>query len=143
MLGKLESTSITVKDQNSQNTSLEVIKSHATITPIYDPLSVVIEINVQSNIVEYFEKNIVSDDEYLLDLEQKQSTLIQQDVEDMINILQQNCTDVIAMGDAFYHKNPKEWQKIKDNWNNLFQDVPVTVKVTSSIQCSYNLQNAL
>ena len=143
VLDEIESTSIIVKDQDDQNVSLEVIKSHTAIKPTYEPLSAVIEINVQSNIVEYFKEDILSDDKYVFSLEQKQSALIQQEVEDMINTIQQSCVDVIALGDAFYHKDPKEWQKIKDNWNNLFRTIPVTVKVISTIQCSYNLQNAL
>ena len=49
-------------------------------------------------------------------------------------MLQKEGTDVIGMGDAFYHKDPKKWQSINANWQEIFSTLNITVKVNVYIQ---------
>jgi len=36
--------------------------------------------------------------------------------------------DIFGIGKEIYRRQPKKWEKIKDNWDNLFSDIELTVE---------------
>ena len=140
---KMESTAVVVQDPSGLNVSLEITSSSAKIEPDYDTMSAEIEIDVKSNLVEYFETDDIFDENYIYHLQDAQSAVIQKEVGQTISAAQELGVDVIGMGDAFYHKDAHLWQDLKNDWKNTFKNLDISVKVYSSIQCSYNFQNAL
>jgi spore germination protein KC len=42
-------------------------------------------------------------------------------------------TDIFGFGEAIHRKYPEMWAKIKDNWNNEFVDLPVSITVKVKI----------
>ncbi|MDD5016874.1 MAG: Ger(x)C family spore germination protein [Eubacteriales bacterium] len=142
VINELDSTGIVVQDDKGQNVSLEIIESKVSIKPDFDePLSAAIEVVVKSNMVEYTENQDVGE-EYITYLEQRQDAYIQNEIEQALTVIQQKKLDVIGMGDAFYHENVFKWNNIKEDWQNIFADLKITVKVTSDIKCTYSLLNA-
>jgi spore germination protein KC len=79
---------------------------------------------------------------FVITLENNVNEQVKREISNMIDTLQRKDSDVVLLGNAFYHENPEKWQNIKEDWLDIFPDIPVTVKVTSTIQCSYNLQSA-
>lgn len=48
----------------------------------------------------------------------------------MLNIFQENYqADVLGFGEAIHRANPTEWRKIKDDWQTIYPEVEVNVKV--------------
>jgi spore germination protein KC len=41
-------------------------------------------------------------------------------------------TDIFGFGEAIHRKYPKVWEKFKDDWNNIFPDLPVNITVEVS-----------
>ena len=144
IIGEIGSTAISVKDNNDNYVALEVMESRAKIIPEFeDPVSAVIEITVESNLDEYQESEEVLDEAYIKDLEEKLNEYIRNEALQTLSCLQDKQTDVIGMGDAFYHSNPVRWQDIEEDWKPIFSDLDIEVKVTSYIQYSYTMTNAI
>lgn len=38
-------------------------------------------------------------------------------------------TDIFGFGEVIHRKYPELWEKIKENWNNEFADLPVNITV--------------
>ena len=141
VLNKIKSTDFIVKDTNDNNAALELTHSTAKIKPDYQTLSATIEIQLLLNLVEFESDN--TDQNYLHTLENNLNSLVEQQLQTMIDIVQRQASDVLLLGNAFYHENPEKWQEIKADWHTIFPTIPITAKVTSTIQCSYNLQNSI
>lgn len=138
----INSTGITVKDKNGNSTGLEVMQSSTRVKPFFDPLSATIEVNVQSNLVEYYKISPLSDQD-IGQLEQQQSELICNEIAQVIKRMQELDSDPGRIMDAFYHKDPVKWQEIKDNWKSVFSKLDITVKVNSKILNTYELREPL
>ncbi|OKP95457.1 Ger(x)C family spore germination protein [Paenibacillus sp. P46E] len=56
-------------------------------------------------------------------------------IEQMVSHLQKELkSDVLGIGDEVHVEHPYEWKKIKDQWNDIFPDVPVSIKVDVDIE---------
>jgi spore germination protein KC len=42
-------------------------------------------------------------------------------------------SDIFGFGDLLYKEHPKEWNKVKENWNENFKDAHINVNVSSQI----------
>lgn len=42
-------------------------------------------------------------------------------------------TDIFGFGTEIYMKYPKQWKQMEDNWNNLFSEISLNVKVTVNV----------
>lgn len=42
--------------------------------------------------------------------------------------------DILGFAEAFYRKYPKEWEKSKEDWDEIFPTINVNIQVTSKIQ---------
>lgn len=50
-------------------------------------------------------------------------------VNDCIQFLQKNRIDVIGIGNRIYRKSPGTWEKLKDNWDVRFAEMPFDIEV--------------
>lgn len=142
--GDVQSTPITVKDQEGQYVALGVMGTKSEIKPKYgDPLSVTIEISVKANLNEYQESDGVLEKSYIDYLEQQQNEFIKNEAEAALNYLKGKQADTVGIGDAFYHKDPIKWQDIKEDWQSIFAELDIEVKVTSHIQFTFVLTDAV
>lgn len=144
MTGDVKGTPLSVKDNEGNYVALEVMETKAQIKPKYgDPLSATIEISVRTNLDEYQEADEALEEDYINHLEQKQNEFIKNEVEGALRYLQDKQTDTIGMGDAFYHEHPIKWQDIKGDWQSIFAELDIEIKVTSHIQFTYVLTDAV
>ncbi|MBS3681834.1 Ger(x)C family spore germination protein [Ornithinibacillus massiliensis] len=65
-------------------------------------------------------------------LEQKTAEIIKESV----TKAQEFQSDIYGFGNAIKRSNPKEWEKIKDDWSNQFQELEVNVQVQVDIKKS-------
>ncbi len=138
----LESSAVSLTDDRGDFVSLEIIESSAKIKVDYGPpLSASIEVEIQSNLVEYPEDKDLFNAEYILYLEEQQNACIKNEIEQALMILQENHTDAAGIGDVFYHEDPKKWKELQDNWQQIFSDLKITINVTSKIKCTYSIVN--
>ncbi|MCK1988085.1 Ger(x)C family spore germination protein [Lysinibacillus fusiformis] len=68
---------------------------------------------------------------------------IKKNIEQVLNILQENYqADVLGFGEAIHRADPKEWKKIKNDWEKIYPEVEVNVKVLVNTQGLGTMQNS-
>lgn len=142
----IDSGVIVVKDSNNNDISLEIIGSNSKIKPRYnnDHLSVVIEINMNSNIVEQEGIEDIYNEEDIEKLKNQQEDTIELEVKNVIKYTQKNNVDIMGIGNAVFHKYPVRWEKeLKDKWEFLFPQIDFNIEVKSKINRVYNIKQPI
>jgi spore germination protein KC len=143
VLNKLKSTVFTVADYNGALVSLEVLKSEASIeTKTGDKPSAEIKVNMSTCLVDYHETHDVMMEQYIKNLEQQLNAAIMTSIGHAVLAAQQDHTDVLGIGDAFYHEHPVEWEKLKGRWQDIFPSVEISIRVTSNIVFTFEMTDA-
>ncbi|WP_042356005.1 Ger(x)C family spore germination protein [Bacillus rubiinfantis] len=62
-------------------------------------------------------------------LQKNTAEQIKKDVEAAIRQAQSYHADIFGFGERLYRKNPKQWKKVKENWNELFATMDYRVSV--------------
>jgi len=63
-------------------------------------------------------------------LEKEMEKVVKSDMQDTIKTVQQNFqSDIFGFGAAIHKQNPKEWKNLKENWDEVFAELPVNIKV--------------
>ncbi len=52
-------------------------------------------------------------------------------------------TDIFGFGEAIHRSNPKEWNKMKENWDEEFSNLTVNVKVDMKLHRTGTINNSL
>lgn len=140
---ELYGSQVTVIGKNGHSVALEIMKSDTVIKPNYDPLSVSIEVSMNSNLTEFHDGDNPMDADEIKYLEQQQNETIETEITEAIKYMQQVDCDAADIGDKFYHKDPVKWQGIKDNWKQVFPQLQFTVKVDTKIKSTYELKEPI
>lgn len=82
-------------------------------------------------------KNIFK--ENLEEIENLVAKEVKHRIESAINVSKNYQVDYIGFNKMLEMKHPYKWNKIKDNWENIFNEVPIRIEVESEINRSYNL----
>lgn len=138
----INNSGLSIYDEYGNGVGLELIESHSSIQPCFDPLSATVEVSLQTNLVEYHKVDPLSDSD-LKYLERQEGELVCGEISEAIQCMQQLGSDPARIMDAFYHKDPVKWQAIKDNWKDIFKNLKVTVRVESQINHAYEMNAPL
>lgn len=140
---KLVSGFINARDQSGMNLGLEILKSETKIRPIVEKgqlTGVKIKCHLETNIDEVQAKIDVFLPDSIVFLEQQQGEVIKGEMEKCIQIAQQTNADFLGIGEAVHLKHPVIWDKIKDQWNEIFPELDITVEVESHINRTYDIR---
>lgn len=127
-----------VKCNDGGTISIEVTESNTEMKALF--LNGEPSINITAEI-----KGNIGDVECSIDLSDQQSiqevqNKLEQKTVDIIKAsvakAQEYQSDIYGFGNAMRRSNPKEWEKIKDDWSTLFQDLEVNVQVQVDIKKS-------
>lgn len=92
------------------------------------------KINIRAALGELIAKTDVSNEEDIRRLEDACSKTVEVNIESAVKKVQQEYgTDIFGFGIAFHHKYPKQWEKIKENWDEIFKDAEFQIEVKTSI----------
>lgn len=76
----------------------------------------------------------ISTKDNMLKVEEACSKEIKKRIEDTILKVQREFeSDIFGFGSAFHRKYPKEWHKVKDNWNDIFSKSDFQVEIETNI----------
>lgn len=100
-----------------------------------DELSCHIDIQAEGNLDEFIlDKSILSTKE-IKKVEEAIAKVIKDEVLNSLKILQEKYqADVIGLGKELERQHPKEWLKVKDNWEEVFEHLPISVNVNIFIR---------
>ncbi|TCZ74011.1 Ger(x)C family spore germination protein [Paenibacillus albiflavus] len=81
--------------------------------------------------------------EMITKLEEMINKKLEKYIEDNIKRVQDKYqVDIFGFGEVIHRSNPKEWKKLKKNWDQTFKSIPVTAKVTHKFQYTGNVNNS-
>lgn len=79
----------------------------------------------------------LNDPHVLGKFEKKVEKTIKKDVQDAIHRAKENKTDIFGFGEALHRSDPKEWNKLKTDWNDVtFPKLEVNVTVEAYVRRS-------
>lgn len=145
IVDKIKNGVISFPIENSDESISMEIKDSKTDTKVsfnQNTLYVDISVRVKLNIMEVKSQlDIMNSDE-----RDKLETLTEGYLEDHIaelfkKVQSQHEIDIFGLGDLLYKKDPDLWRKLESNWDELFQDASIEVKVKTDIISSGVLKN--
>ncbi|WP_111440867.1 Ger(x)C family spore germination protein [Psychrobacillus insolitus] len=94
-----------------------------------------IDIQISGNIGEIDCEIDVTKEETIKMLEKTYEEQVEKNVNETIQVVQNDFqSDIFGFGAAIHQSNPKEWKKIKNQWDTEFSEIKVTVKAKVNIR---------
>ncbi|MGE7624948.1 Ger(x)C family spore germination protein [Viridibacillus sp. NPDC096237] len=143
---ELKSTIEIMSCPKGGNLSTEIIKSKTKVKGkiINGSPSIDVTINVDQNIGEVECDIDLSKIKTIHMINKSTSKLIKEKIKKTLDSIQKKYrADVVGFGDAIHRADPKEWKKIKGNWESLFPELKVNVKVKVNTRGLGTVQNSL
>lgn len=124
--------------------NMEIIHAKSKLIPELqdDKLTITIDINEESNLLEYNVHQDVTSD-ILRKLEKDQAKEIESQVMAAVNKSFSLNADVFGFGDAVHRKYKKEWKDIKPRWDEIYPSIEVVVKVKTHLNEVGDINKAL
>lgn len=143
LVNKIKSCVVSVKDQSGQLVGLEVIKSNTKVEAHFngDQLEgVTYKTHVTSNIQEQHSREDIYKEDILKDLAAQQSASIRDQMEQVISVSKKYETDCTTLGEQIRMQHPYKWEKIKDNWKEIYPTLKIEIEVESQIARTYDIR---
>lgn len=124
-------------DGKNGKVSAETIKKSTKVTPLLEDKTWSINIKVKTDLL--ILQNSTSLDIYnptvMNQLKKEFSKKIKADIEEFINHIQKDLkADVIQFYEAFHRSYPKETDDVKENWEEQFENIKVSIQVEVKIK---------
>ena len=137
---------MTANDPEHENgiVTLEIIKAKSKIIP--EIKNGTLSFKIKIDVIGTYAENLISgtfiktSDEYMQKLEKAFAENIEKICTNTIKKVQEDFgADVFFLGKALKTKKPEYWEKVKDNWHEIFRNVDVEVKAKVSIRHTGNI----
>jgi spore germination protein KC len=124
------------KDE-SKFTSILISKIKSDITPYVTNGVISFHINIKAtgDILEVQDKTDVVDQEEISKLNDKFRITLEKDIKKCMYKTQNELkTDILGFGSTLNSKYPREWKKVKEQWDTIFIDIPYTINIETTIK---------
>jgi len=141
---QVKSTIALVSCPDGGNVSFQIkdFKSKIKSTKTSNNPEIEINVDIVANIGEVSCDIDLTKQENIKNLEKEFEKLVKTDMQDTIKVVQQKYnSDIFGFGAAIHKQNPKEWKKIKENWDEIFAELPVNIKVDAQVSHFGSLLN--
>lgn len=128
---------------NIPEASMEIVQAKSKMVPELqgDQIKITIEIDEESNLVEYKSHQDMTPD-VMQELEMGQAKEIESQVMAAVAKSFALDADVFGFGDAVHRKYKKEWQDLKPRWNDIYPNIEVVVKAKTHLNEVGDINNA-
>lgn len=135
--GKVKKTVTSIPCPKEGNITIEVLKYHSKIKGSInqgDPeIDLIIE--AEGNIGEVLCSIDIMKQETIDELEKNYEAEVKEIIHQTIESVQkQYQSDIFGFGEAIHRSNPKEWNKMKEHWDERFSDLTVNVHIDMNIR---------
>jgi spore germination protein KC len=137
ILNKVQSTDISVNWHGKKNAIVMlIVRSNTKISVHFTNGKPVINVDIK-------DEGVINEADTAVDLTdpktiEKIDELVEKEIKRQIltsiKAAQHYKSDIFGFGEKVHLANPKQWKKIKDNWENQFATLEVKVKVDSYIR---------
>lgn len=137
-VGKIKSAAIDINglQNKDQLITTQVLSEQSRIVPHLDGSQISFDIAISDvvNIGEVHDNTDVTELTVINKLEKEHDEKVEANVKALIQKLQVNYkSDICGLGQSFYKKYPKQWEKIKNDWSKIFPNVRCNVTVKSTL----------
>ncbi len=142
LVNKISSCPISVKDFTGANVGLEIISANSKMEARFDGdklEGVTYKISITSTLPEQQSRVKLITKAALDDLNSNQAQYVKALMENVISTSQKYGTDCIGLGDKIRMSHPNKWEKIKDNWSEIYPDLAIDVVAKANIVRSFDI----
>lgn len=142
LTNKADSFPISVKDYTGEYVGLELISSKTEVEAKFngDELEgVTYKTSIISTVPEQQSRENIYTKDGIDDLCSKQSEYVKSLMEDAIGISKKHKKDCLDLAGKIRMQHPYKWEKIKDQWNEIFPKLAINVVVESKIARTYEI----
>lgn len=143
VLGEVKSGIIEVEDPQGCLVGLEIIRASGKFTPLLENGKVVMKIEVEEegNIAEYAGSENLANASMVAFLEQKKTDAIRGEILAAFEKARELDADIFGFGDAVYQRYPKEWESMKDRWDEIFPDIELEISIQAKLRLMGRINN--
>lgn len=140
VLGEVKSGIIVVPSpgQETEKVSIEILNASSEIKPeiINGKLVITVKIKENASIGEQMSANANADQpEIFRELEKRQAAAIKEEINAALEKGQKEWgVDIFKFGEEVHRKFPKEWQELKENWDEEIKNIEVHVEVEAKLR---------
>jgi len=141
----VKTTVNTIHCPNEGQATIEVIKYKSDLKGSINNGNPKMDVNVkvEGNVAAVECKMDLTKPETIVELEEIYEKDVKKTIDDAINSVQrQYKTDIFGFGEAIHRSNPKEWKKIKEQWEEEFSELSVNVKVDMKLRRTGTVDNS-
>lgn len=142
LTNRVNSCPVNVRDSTGAYVSLEVIRSNTEVKAQFDGdqlTGVTYRVHVFSNIEEQHSQKDIYTDRELEELAAKQSAALRESMVRVVEASKEFQIDCTGLGQAISLRHPFKWDKLKDDWAQIYPDLKIDVDVESEIARSYDI----
>ncbi len=143
LVDKVKSAPITVEDFSGQNVALELLYENTKVQAKFsgDTLEgVTYKTAVEANIAEQLSRANIWTQNEIENLGTKLSEIVKGEMEQVIaksKEFQIDCTD---LGEQIRMQHPYKWEKLKDQWREIYPDLDIQIQVETKLRRSYDIR---
>ncbi len=127
----------TGENELTRRISIEIYRVNSDINPHYDGsnFSVDIDVKTEGFIIEELEQDLtLTQDEQIENLNKKFAQVVNNEIYNALKKGRQHKADILGIADSIHQKYPEEFKKIEDDWDKIYQDIPVNINVKAQIR---------
>ncbi|RBW68746.1 Ger(x)C family spore germination protein [Bacillus taeanensis] len=144
IMGKVESTAIDVKCPKGGKLVIELIRTDTEVkAKVKDGKpEITVDLFAEGNVGEVQCSIDLTKTETIEKLNTGLEKDIQSHMKDTIDKAKEEGTDIFGFGEAVHRSNPKEWKKLKKEWDEAFQELKVTINIDGHIRRTGTVGNS-
>ncbi|MEC1717184.1 Ger(x)C family spore germination protein [Schinkia azotoformans] len=130
-------STVVVFDMNNDHAGVELIRTKTEIIPQIknEDISIEVKVTGEANVGEVNTKLDLMDPHIIGELESLVNRDIRNSIENTVEKAQKDFeSDILGFGERIHKTYPKDWEKIKKQWKEIFTNVPVNVNVKIKIR---------
>jgi len=146
LTNKIDSCPISVEDPNGKFVGLEVNNADTTVSFSFkgDELDKIkIKTKIGSDLAEQHSQDDMTSKEALEAIGGKQSEMVKTLMEAVIEKSKSLGSDCFGITEQLLHKHPYKWEKLKNDWDNIFPELNIEVEVMSKVRRTYDIENPI
>jgi spore germination protein KC len=131
---------------NPTEVSLEIFKSKTKVTPVIDGEDIKIDLKIDITVAidEIAGTENFIDEEGLKKLEQSAGNMVKENIEALIKKVQSEYdADIFDFGVKLHEDKAKVWNKVENNWEEIFKNLKVDIKPIVQIKNSALLSKTI
>ncbi|WP_339317999.1 Ger(x)C family spore germination protein [Paenibacillus sp. FSL R10-2734] len=146
LTNKVKNTVFFIRCPEGKKVSLEVFEAHSKIKSSMhsNKPEITIEQHLETDLGEVQCRNLdLTDPKTITQLEQIANQKVIHLFESTIKKVQQEYkSDIFGFGEVVHRSNPQAWKKLRDNWDQTFANIPVSVKMDIKIRLLGKVTNS-